>query len=398
MQDSRLDRTKGRQGGRTGLFLALAAAAIVVVSIVAAGLWDGYRRRTQMQNDPRVARVWVNGVTFGPYHELKRGSSMQQWLNSHNISLLGDYQVLQGQYARDPGSIEMWFGYESYLVGRPELECHRVWPGGTAFTDDLGQVYHGFLDIHDRSIGVYLPGYDHSAREIRCALKWMPRRPAAPQPESEPMKFTIRLPVMRRELPPGASLPRTVTQRKGGITVTVNAARIGPFKRAQGAIGQRDMTFHLKIDGGEIANDNVATELNLDEPDPARVARIRTAIGAAVAPVRPSGATPALQAQGQLMAFINPTFSIPLTIVDPYGIPLIVPGQAVAALVSRDALDSARRGEGVRWRAPVNNAGKGTDAVRLHLDVYPKPMHGKIMLNAPVPFDLVVPVQTGDEI
>ena len=53
------------------------------------------------------------------------------------------------------------------------------------------------------------------------------------------------------------------------------------------------------------------------------------------------------------------------------------------------------------WVASVNNAGKGTDAVRLHFDVLPKSPAGRKTPSVPaalVPFDLCIPVQTGDEI
>ena len=400
MQNGVSERRHRDRKGWTGLFLSIAVLTLVVVCVVLAGLWESYRRRTQMQNDPGIARVWVVGTTFGARHHLQRGASLQRWLNDHHISLLGDYELLQSQYANDPGSMEIWFNYESYLVGQPDLECHRVNPAGTAFIDDLGQPYHGFLDIHSKIVGVYLPGYDHAAHEIHCILHWMPRRPAAPLPLSRPMEFTVKLPRAARVLPPAAELPRAVTVRKNGITVTVDAVRLGPFKPANGATGQRDLTFNLKIDGAEIANDNMASDLDLSISDPVRAARIRTMIGAAT--LRPTIArksvNPALSAQRQLLAFTNASYDSPLTITDPYGLPLIVPGQSVSPLVTKETLASARRGEGAVWVVPVQNAGKGTDAIRLHFEVQPKERPDRISASAPVPFDLVAPVQTGEKI
>src|SRR5204863_6335663 len=118
-------------------------------------------------------------------------------------------------------------------IGQPDLECHRVQQAGTAFVDDVGQTYHGFLDMHGKTVAVYLPGYDHSAREMRCILRWMPRRPAAPSPISRPMVFKVKLPRYPRVLPAAESLPRTVTAQKDGITVTVDAGRLGTAQQTK---------------------------------------------------------------------------------------------------------------------------------------------------------------------
>ena len=84
--------------------------------------------------------------------------------------------------------------------------------------------------------------------------------------------------------------------------------------------------------------------------------------------------------------------------MDNYLITTSVPGQSVAPLISKDTQQSARRGDGMIWIVPVNNAGKGTDAVRLHFDVIPREKAGRLAPGTTVPFDLVVPIQTGDEI
>ena len=372
MQDGNSERRRKRRGGRTGLFLSVAVLGSIACCIVVAGLWESYQRRTQMQSDPRVARVWVAGTTFGAKHQLQRGSSLQRWLNERHISLLGDYEQVQSQFANDRGSMEIWFNYESYLIGQPDLQCHRLNPDGTAFVDDLGQRYHGFLDIHGKTVGVYLPAYDHSAHEINCYLHWMPRRPASPEPVSRPMVFTVKVPPMPRVLPPASSLPRAVSVRQKGLTLTMDAARLGPFKQAAGSIGQRDLTFRLKIEGGEIANGNVGNDLNLGVPDPARAARIRVLAGAAPLSLRVTNPRNAAQAaQAQMLAFSNGTFELPMNITDPYGLPLIVPGQSVMPLVSKEMVESARRGKGMVWVAPVQGAGRGTDAIRIHIDVLP---------------------------
>lgn len=409
MQEGVYGRRHRRGNERTGLYLTLAVLAFVVVCIGALGLWDAYRRRTQMQDDPRVARVWVIGTTFGPTHRLERGSSLQLWLNSHNISLLGDYEIVQSPYTNDPGSLEIWFNYESYLIDQPDLECHRIQTTGTAFVDDLGQPYHGFLDIHGKTIGVYLPGYDHSAHQIHCVLKWMPRRPAAPVPVSRPMAFTINLRRLPRLLPPAASLPRAAFASKNGITVSVDAARLSAFKQNNAAGSQRDITFRLKITGGELANDNVAADMTVLTPEPASPTRIGKSprIGRSIDPPfsfrvsRGRGIGPAFPVRPLLSPVTLSSFETPMTLTDPYGIPLLAPGLSVTPLVTRETVRSARQGDGMVWVASVNNAGKGTDAIRLHLDVWPKAapdQHGTAIMGSPVPFDLCVPVQTGDEI
>jgi len=428
MEETLLGRSDRRRTGRTGFLMTAAVFTLVAVCVAVAGLWESDRRRTQMQNDPRVARVWVVGTTFGARHEIQRGSTLQQWLNSHHISLLGDYEMLRNTSANDPSGLEIWFNYESYLIGLPDLECHRINPAGTAFVDDLGQPYHGYLDIHGKTVAVYLPGYDHAAHEIRCVVKWMPRRPAT-GPVSRPMVFTIKLPRAARTLPPASTLPRTVSLTKNGVTVTVDAARLGPFKYATtGYIGQHDLTFHLKINGGEIADDNMVSGLNLAIADPGRASRINTIIGSLPQrlrifsgrmfngdgltqrrlrlPIRQSG--PQRKpfnrtglAQRQLQAFVmsSSSFETPMTLTDPYGISLVVPGQSITPIVSKEMVERARRGEGLIWTAPVIGAGKGTDVVRIHIDVLPTPQPGQHPSALKlVPFDLCVPVQTGDEI
>jgi hypothetical protein len=401
MQESLYKRSHGRRTNRTGLLLTLAVLTFLAFTVGLFGLWQGYRKHTQMQNDPRVARVWVAGTTFGRHHQIQRGSSLQRWLNTNHISLLGDYEVVQSQFSNDPDGLEIWFNYESYLIGYPELECHRINPAGTAFIDDLGQPYHGYLDLHGKTVGVYLPGYDHAAHQIRCIVKWMPRRPTL-TPMSRPMVFTVDLPQATRVLPPASSLPRAVSLTKSGVTVMVDAVQLGPFKPANGAAGQRDLTFHLRIAGGEIANDNIANDLSLAVSDSALTGRLHSIIVSPIQPLRlfsGRGLNANLQPQRQVQYFPASSDSAPMTFTDPYGISLIAPGQSIAPVLSKDILERARRGQGMVWRAPVIGAGKGTDVIRVHLDVRPRAQSGhSAPASETVPFDLCVPVQTGDEI
>ncbi len=405
MHQSSEEPRQRRRASRSGLFLTVAAVTIVALTVLIAGEWEAYQSRTQMQDDPRVARAWMIGTTFGLRHQIQRGSSLQRWLNERNISLLGDYEIVQSQYANDPGSMEIWFNYQSYLIGQPDLECHRVNAAGTAFIDDLGQPYHGFLDIHGKTVGVYLPGFDHSAHEIRCLLHWMPRRPGGPPPVSRPMQFAVKLPRLPRVLPAASSLPRVVTATKSGITVALDAARLGDFKHSERDVGQRDLTFRLKITGGEIANDNVEADFDVPAGSLSNSVRIGS-LGLGYFTSSPNAASlralsSVRQARQRLLAFTNATPNAPMTLTDPYGIPLVVSGQSITPLVSKETLRSASRGEGTVWNVPVNSAGKGTDVVRVHFDVSPSALPGRrapAALRESVPFDLVVPVQTGDEI
>ncbi|HLV80720.1 MAG TPA: hypothetical protein VKT32_10575, partial [Chthonomonadaceae bacterium] len=231
--------------------LALAGLVLVLCRLVA-----GSRSHVQMQTDPNVATVWVLGVTHGPMHMVQEGSALQKWLNAVNIHAFGDYHSYRSGYDGDPDSLEIWFDYTSYLPRTPDLECHRV--GQTAFVDDMGQAYHGYLDFQGKVVGVYLPGYDHAAHRLTCCLHWMPRQPAAPTPVSRPMVFTIALPPAQRLLPPLAALPRgPVTQSHGEVTVTVTDARLSAPRTRPFTSTQRDLAFRLKITGGELACSNV---------------------------------------------------------------------------------------------------------------------------------------------
>jgi len=225
------------------------------------------------------------------------------------------------------------------------------------------------------------------------------------------MVFVVKLPAAPRTLPPAFTLPRSVTVKQKGISVTVDAARLGTFKQGPRPVGQRDLTFHLKIVGGEIANDNVASDLDFATPVASKSGQFRSRIGiggsgAVMTPLPPLGTRLAGQrlvrkivvGPSQPFSILNGVSQSPMTLTDPYGLPLLVPGQSITPLISKETLQGARRGEGMIWVAPVNNAGKGTDVMRIHLDVAPSPKKGRITSGMPIPFDLLVPIQTGDEI
>jgi hypothetical protein len=374
-------------------YVIVAALLLVFAGIIAASLYsvNESRRRAQTQVDSHVATVWILGVAQGAQTSLTHGTTLQKWLNAHGIHALGDYRVLTSRYSGDHDGLEIWFDYRSYLPEYPQLECHRI--GATAFIDDLGQEYHGYLDFQDKYVGVYLPGYDHAAHRLTCALHWMPRKPAPAHPVSAPMVFTVDLPPARRILPDADTLghgPVTVTRQ--GITVTAGGARLEvPDYSIMGG-SQRELTFRLKIQGGEVASSNVDT----------RVPTTYTV---------PGGVTYRLLRNGSGFTFysttirrqivapnvgVQPTTTHPFTITDPYGISLLSDNEFLRPRAALDGdEDPLQTQYGTAWVAPVNGAGQGTDVVRLHFEVLPT-LHTP--RTAPVPFDILLPVQTGGEV
>jgi len=347
--------------------------------------------RHQMQTDPSVATAWLIQVTHGPNHTLTRGSTVQRWANQHNIHALGDYEVLTGSFNGEPNGIEFWFDYSSHTDAK-NLECHRVGP--TAFVDDLGQIYHGFLDFQGKTVGVYLPGYDHAAHRITATVHWMPRRPAAPFPVSRPMTFSVPLTASRRILPPASTLPDgPVSITKSGITVTLSDVHLSPPRLRSLYEGQRDLTFQLHIQGGEIADENVVIpEDYVLDATSAFSPNAPTAIQRQVRVVQGRGITTRLRSGNTIYMLGNGSLDGDhLTITDPYGISLVPPMLSVAMPVTKP-----RKGQKASpsWIAPVTGAGKGTDCVQFHFDVQPPARSPKAMPPASIPFDIPVRVST----
>ncbi len=361
-------------------------AVVLVAGTLIGGLAAAVQQsrvQHQRQTDPEVATVWLIGTTFGPNHTLVRGSEVQRWANMHGIHALGDYTVLSSSFNGDSGGVEFWFDYDSHTSVK-ELECHRVGP--TAFTDDLGQVYHGFLDFQGKAVGVYLPGYDPSAHRLACTVRWMPRRPAAPFPVSHPMTFTVPLPAAKRLLPPAASLPAgplTVTQNS--VTVTVSAVHLSPPRLRNLYEGQRDLTFHLEIRGGQIADDNV--EMPTSSLNSAETLAIQRQIQRVQGQVFRITAGPG----GGTVRFHTPS-AIPgdgFTITDPYGTALL---HSTGFVTMPSLAHTGSKGKSADWIAPVNGAGRGTDCVNLHFHVTPLSPTPKTFPLAPLTFNLLVPV------
>ncbi len=374
----------------TSKFFRNAGVALLTFSLLGMGLTVAVRQshvRHQMQTDSEVATVWLLQVTHGPNHTLTRGSVVQRWANEHGVHALGDYQVLNGSFNGEPNGLEFWFDYDSH-TSLKDLECHRVGP--TAFTDDLGQIYHGFLDFQGKTVGVYLPGYDHSARRITCTLRWMPRRPAAPFPVSRTMTFTVPLPAVRRTLPPASTLPSgPVTVTKGGITVKLSDVRLSPPRFRTLYAGQRDLNFQLQIQGGEIADTNVEQPItNLPGASTTYYAnamilqrQIRASAGQSY--------TYRIQPGGNILRLGNGvSASESFSITDPYGVALLPESFSVMTPTAKP-LPGGKRSP--FWVAPLNGAGKGTDAVLFHFHVQPPARSPKSMPPESVSFD--IPIQ-----
>ncbi|HZT44475.1 MAG TPA: hypothetical protein VFA07_20085 [Chthonomonadaceae bacterium] len=387
MNESRV-RFRQRWWGALAGVLALAGIVLLTWRLIA-----GSRSHVQMQTDPNVATVWVLGITHGPTHTLNQGSPLQKWLNACHIHAFGDYHTYASGFNGDPDSLEIWFDYTSYLPRYPDLECHRV--GQTAFVDDLGQSYHGYLDFQGKVLGVYLPGYDHAAHRLTCCLHWMPRQPAPPTPVSRPMVFTIDLPPARRLLPPVAALPRgPVMATSQGITVTVDEARLSAPRTRPFTSTQRDLAFRLKIEGGELACSNVVA----NEPN------VLISSSGGMVPEAPMTLSLRRYRIGAMMPrLLGRSRGAPahrrFTLTDPYGVTLLPATDAISPMPSLSNAAPLSDKNGTVYIAPVNGAGRSTDAVRMRFDV--RPLAPGALPSSPsaplVPFDIVVPVQTNDE-
>jgi hypothetical protein len=363
---------------RSPLFPRLCFAAILLLGICIVGLAALRLNRAarQLHHDPKVGTVWVAGVTYGPKPMLRLGNSLLDWLNRHGIRAFGKTDTLVSRYSSGNGGLEIWFASRSSLHESPLLECHRV--GKTAFSDDLGQDYQGYLDFHGSYVGIYLPGYDHAAHRLTCALHWMPRSPALPHPISAPMLFQIDLPPTPRLLPPANRLKTDAVQTKGDITITASGAHLEAPKFSTTPSSQRDLIFHLDVHGGALACSNVdGTFTHAGN------------IGDATQDESSSVQAQRLVAPWNARQLPHDAFEI----TDPYGISLLAPQEKIVPMLSLDATRCTRDRNGTVWIAPVNGGGQGTDAIRLHLYVQPADH-----TRSPVSFDLTLPVHAAGEI
>lgn len=389
------------------------AAAIFLYFVYYKAIW----KMAQVQTDPKIARVWLLGVTMGSEHALKRGTNLQKWLNSNNIHLFGDYTVLTSSNRDSDNGLVAWFTYDSFLPGHPDLVCHRV--NKTAFIDNLGQEYHGLLEFRGKYVGVYLPGYDHAASQIKCIVHWMDRRETLAQYKSTPMTFTINLPPAKRKLPLVSAIPQTaLTSAKQGVSVTVSDARLSGPIFATTPTAQRNISFRIRVKDGLVASENVDPEPTLSSYSTASIlnelmiSSLRrnptvktssmngTIIGFGKTGRRTFRARPISYPGGtiyrQTKADDQLSFESsdePFTITDPYGISLFSQHESLSPLLTRDTIEDRKAGLGTRWTAPINGAGRGTDVVHLHFQVLPVDKKGKPISEGNfIPFDFDLPV------
>lgn len=380
---------------RRRLRLSLTYLAITLILLVCAAsfeIWSD-RARLQLQTDPRMVSAWIIGTTYGPKQQLTRGTMFQKWLSQMGFHSLGNQEILTSRFHGDSDGMQIWLDYNSFLPDAKYLECHRI--GQTAFVDDLGQRYHGFLDFHGRIVGVYLPGYDHAAHRITCRLHWCPRQQYPPRLFSSPMSFTIDLPKTTRQLPAAESLVSASSKQTiRGITVQVSSVRLVPQNLSPQFVVQNQLSFHLNIEGGNLANSNVA--LGNGEIRQRRLRELLTQID-------PAGGQNLLTPDSEQTAGQIPPPTLGeytknrFIITDPYGLSLMPDTAVLTPAIDWFGRGYLRDEAGWVWRAPVNGVGIGTDAVRLQLDVRPVTPPNSTPAP-PVHFDLIAPVQTSGEV
>ncbi len=333
------------------IFIALGFAGVLLTAgAVLLGIMTLRRKEMQYQNDPAVAASWIVGARKGGNPSLFAPTLWQKYLNKTGLKFLYSPPAVQSRYSGTNGSLELWLGYQSHLKGHPLLVCHRV--GRTAFVDDMGQDYHGFLDVHGHIIGIFLPGYDHAAHRLTCILHWMPQEADENSRVSLPMLYTISLTPPKRKLPSAAQLSQSAVQTEDGMTVHVWDVRLSNLQYGGYLQGQRTLSFSLHVMGGELAGSNMIAE---------------------TAAKAPAGA-----------------YSSQVT--DPYGIVMNLPHTFFTPMFSLTSPGVVHEGDGTVWTVPVDSAGKSTDACTFHLPM--QPTAG----GAPVWFSLTVRVRQNEDV
>lgn len=354
---------------------------MLVIGILAYffNLWRQWNLNAQPQEDPKVANVWRIATTYGAVHHVQRGSNFQKWLNERNIHLFGTFQEFTSQ-TDYPSSVAFWFDYSSHIPGIKELECHRA--GVAAFEDDLGNRYHGFLEFQGRIVGVILPGYDHSAKKIICKIQWMPRQPAHPVPKSIPMTFTMDLPQKKRLLPSYDTLPTApIVVEKEGVRVHLSDVKmtLASLTLKGIALPRASISFKMKIDNGVHVGYNMAT---LNAPE--MVFSPQTIPGATTVDILKDGKIVRAEPEDSFR------------ILDPYGIDLLRPQDALEPDASTNPTDVEKPGRTIRWSVQVDNVGKSTDVLRFQFPVQ-KITVGNSKPNQTILFDILVPVRASNQ-
>lgn len=354
----RIRKTVNKTGRNRRYFLPLSLliSALTLSSFLILQLFRSHLEALQIHNDPRVGRIWLTGESFGANPSLRSHDPLQFLLNKLGLG----QQTLLSRFYGASGGMELWFGYHSKIPGSPHLICHRV--GRTAFSDNLGQDYHGFLDIQPNNfIGVYLPGYDHKAHRLICTLHWMPSD--GPGPVSRPMQFIINLPPAIRLLPYSNQLPANSASRTvDGVSAALSRVQLSEPNYSEYRQYQRVLSFNLSVKGGKLeASNTIMVASQMPDPFSPPALRSKTAPGKAA--------------------------QHPLSISDPYGISLMSPGELVLPLLSVNQEGPVKDVNGEIWMAQVDGAGESTDVVRFQFFVQ-KDHSGKLIY-----FDLLTPVE-----
>lgn len=291
------------------------------------------REYTQQQSDPAIVTAWIVGVSYGKSPRLIQNSPIQNIFDRVGLHLSSSTPPINSLYQGTRGSLQLWLKDKSLLPGHPKLICHRV--GETAFVDNFGQCYQGFLDLHPGVIGVFLPGYDHSASSMTCILHWQPVTTYSHNPVSKPMRFTVDLTPPKRVLPVASVVPDAVTLNRDGITLSAEDVQLSNPTYGSYLEGQRQLTFEIRVDGGVPWAKNLAPSI------------MESRSGTA------SDDMPSLKAK----------------IFDPYGFPMTIPHTFIRPMKAFDGRTIINVNGYEVWESEINGGGRSTDVVRLHIPV-----------------------------
>ncbi len=286
------------------------------------------KRKLQIQNDPQVAAAWLAGVRYGTDCSLAPHHGLVSLMKRIGLRLPEAQHELLSRFKGANGSLEVWLGYVSHVAHQPQLVCEPV--GTTAFYDNLGQSYRGFLDLQPGFVGIFLPGYDHAAKTITCVVHFVPSNSESAQ-ASKPMRFVIHLPKVQRMLSTSASTGYSTVSSAHGITVKISHVRLSQALNGNYRHGQRELIFHLHINGGVVwaRNMNMA-EMENDTSIPAHQS---------------------------------------VSIYDPYGMQLVLPHTFISRMRSFLTGAPFTVNHASVWVAPVSGAGESTNVVKIVLPV-----------------------------
>ena len=331
---------------RTRLWRCSAILSIpILLGLLVIVVFHEQREYTQQQSDPAIVTAWLVGVSYGKSPKLIQNSPIQNMFDKVGLHLSSSTPPIKSLYQGTRGSLQIWLKDKSLLPGHPKLICHRV--GETAFVDNFGQCYQGFLDLHPGVIGVFLPGYDHSASSMTCILHWVPVTTYRHNPVSKPMRFTVDLTPPQRILPAAATVSDAVTINRDGITLSVADVQLSNPTYGSYLEGQREISFNIKVHGGVPWAKNLSPSIMDTQYD------------------TPAGGIPSSTAK----------------IYDPYGIPMTIPHTFIRPMKAFDDKTIIHVNGYEVWEAEINGAGRSTDVVRLHIPVRNSISHDVVWFN-----------------